>query len=90
MVVKTAHIDYLSAATLGQNLRLATWVAHNDNRLSLERAYQLVRLLDNAILLRGRTRFVCVELSTGKPRRMPKEFIQGYGSACINAEPMFR
>lgn len=89
MVVKTARIDYLSAATLGQDLQLATWVAHSDNKLCLERAYQLIRLSDAKTLLRGRTRFVCVELSTGRPRRMPKEFIAAYGSACVNAEPLF-
>jgi len=31
--------------------------------------------------LRAQTTFVCIELSTGKPKRMPSEFIQGYAPA---------
>ncbi|RYG63123.1 acyl-CoA thioesterase, partial [archaeon] len=27
--------------------------------------------------------FVCIELSTGKPKRMPGEFIEGYGQALM-------
>lgn len=84
MVVKTTHIDYIAPATLGQQLRLATWITHSDQKLSLERAYQLIRAEDGFTLLRGRTRFVCVELSSGRPKRLPKEFIRGYGKACLN------
>ncbi|MBT9529213.1 MAG: acyl-CoA thioesterase, partial [Pseudomonas sp.] len=25
--------------------------------------------------------FVCIEISTGKPKRMPVEFVEGYGRA---------
>jgi len=32
-------------------------------------------------LLRAHTTFVCIELSTGKPKRMPAEFLDGYGPA---------
>jgi len=27
---------------------------------------------------------VCIELSTGKARRMPQEFVSGYGQAMVN------
>jgi len=32
-------------------------------------------------LLRAQTTFVCIELSSGKPKRMPSEFLEGYGPA---------
>jgi len=89
MVVKTAHIDYLVAARDKDKLIMSTWIACKNNRLSLERAYQLTRVDDGVTLLRGRTLFVCVELSTGKPRRMPEEFTSGYGNVCVNAKPLF-
>lgn len=47
----------------------------------MTRRFQLVRPSDNLTLLRAQTTFVCIELSSGKPRRMPEEFIQGYGPA---------
>ena len=44
----------------------------------MTRRYQIVRESDGRTLLRGRTRWVCVALDSGKPRRMPPEFLQGY------------
>ena len=39
------------------------------------------RFAHGATLLRAQTTFVCIELSSGKPKRMPAEFIEGYGPA---------
>ena len=36
---------------------------------------------DGSTVLRGRWDLVCIELSTGRPRRMPPEFVQVYGAA---------
>ncbi|MEB0151077.1 acyl-CoA thioesterase, partial [Pseudomonas sp. CCC2.2] len=47
--------------------------------------FQLVRPADGATLLRAQTTFVCIELSTGKPKRLPPEFIEGYGPAVVTA-----
>jgi acyl-CoA thioester hydrolase len=47
----------------------------------MTRHFQLKRPSDNTTLLRAQTTFVCIELSTGKPKRMPAEFIEGYGPA---------
>jgi len=51
----------------------------------MTRHFQLVRPSDGTTLLRAQTTFVCIELSTGKPRRMPAEFIEGYGAAMAGA-----
>ncbi|MNT91856.1 hypothetical protein D3C72_2330240 [compost metagenome] len=50
----------------------------------MTRHFQLVRPSDNSTLLRAQTTFVCIELSTGKPKRMPAEFIEGYGPALLS------
>ena len=42
-------------------------------------ATELVEPIDD--VLRAQTTFVCIELSSGKPKRMPAEFIEGYGPA---------
>jgi acyl-CoA thioester hydrolase len=31
-------------------------------------------------------RFACIELSTGRPRRLPEEFIAGYGAAVLDSD----
>jgi hypothetical protein len=49
------------------------------------RRFQLKRPRDGVTLLRAQTTCACIELSSGKPRRMPAEFIDGYGPALIGA-----
>lgn len=52
-----------------------------DRKLTMARRFQVVRLADGVTLLRAGMRFACIELSSGRPRRLPKEFITGYGPA---------
>lgn len=86
-VVRRHELDYLAPALLGDKLALATWVDENDGRLSMWRGYQIVRHADRRTLLRGRTHWVCVDLATGRPRRMPPEFVSGYPVAKRDVPP---
>ena len=81
MVVRRHEIDYLAPSFEGDQVRVGTWLTDNDGKLSLWRRYQVVRAADGMTLLRGRTHFVCADLDTGKPRRMPEEFLRGYAVA---------
>ena len=81
MAIRRGEYDYLLPTDLGERLTLATWLAASDGKLSMERRFQLVRDSDGSTVLRGRWDLVCIELSTGRPRRMPPEFVQVYGAA---------
>ncbi|MCD5993166.1 acyl-CoA thioesterase [Pseudomonas sp. CDFA 602] len=81
MAVVRHEIDYLASAYEGDDLQLATWIVDWDKRLKMTRRFQLKRPSDNLTLLRAQTTFVCIELSSGRPKRMPIEFIDGYGAA---------
>jgi acyl-CoA thioester hydrolase len=52
-------------------------------KLTMERRFQLVRDRDQVTVLRGRWDLVCIELSSGLPRRMPAEFCDVYLSAVV-------
>lgn len=86
MVVKQHLLNYLQATRLGEALLLGTWLTGID-KLSLHRNYQLVRLSDGATVLRGRTHFVCVEIASGRVRRMPPEFFNVYSAAVRGDHP---
>lgn len=88
MAVLRHEIDYLSSAYAGDRLVMGTWIVESDQRLKMNRAFQLVRPRDNVTLVRAMTTFVCIELSSGKPKRMPPEFIDGYGKALIQPYPL--
>lgn len=79
MVARRHELDYLGASFEGDQLSIGTWIAENDQRLSILRRYQIIRNSDRKTLLDGCTRWVCVALSSGKPKRMPKEFVSAYG-----------
>lgn len=86
MVVHRHELDYLAPAHVGERLRLATWIVDCDGRLTLTRRFQLIRESDGITLLRARTRFACIELSSGRARRMPQRFVTTYGGACLDTE----
>ncbi|WP_434458000.1 acyl-CoA thioesterase [Stutzerimonas urumqiensis] len=88
MAVLRHEIDYLASAYAGDQLRMGTWIVESDQRLKMNRAFQLVREADGATLVRAMTTFVCIELSSGRPKRMPPEFIDGYGKALVQPYPL--
>ncbi len=81
MAMTRHEIDYLAPALAGDMLEVATWIREYDERLTMARRFQIVRPVDGVTLLRARTTFACIELSSGKARRMPPEFKTAYGRA---------
>lgn len=84
MAITHAEYSYLRASHEDQEILLATWIVEWDKKLSMKRHFQIVRVEDGVTLLRGCVKFVCIELSTGRPRRMPQEFVQKYGAAVLD------
>ena len=75
----TRHeIDYLRAAYPGDHVAIGNWVTLNDNRLRAERRFQIIRVPDREILLRARSYYVCTDLTTGRPARIPDIFKAGF------------
>lgn len=84
MAIRRGEYNYLLPARLGDEIELATWLVKSDGKLALERRFQLGRPADGAILLRAKWELVCIELSSGKPKRMPPEFSAAYNGAIIS------
>ena len=85
MAIRRGEYDYLLPTVLGEDLTLATWLVGGDGKLSMERRFQLVRARDGATVLRGRWELVCIDISGGRPRRMPPEFIDTYMPQVVRA-----
>jgi acyl-CoA thioester hydrolase len=84
MVIIRSEFDYLQASREGDEIAVATWIVAWDKKLTMERRFQVIRLNDEVTLLRAGMRFACVELSSGRPRRMPPAFLTGYGPAVLS------
>ena len=68
------EIDYIAAAYPDDTLAIANWVTINDGKLRAERKFQIIRLADKKTLLRAHSYYVCTNLTTGRPAKVPKEF----------------
>ena len=87
MAIRRGEYDYLLPTFVDEQLRLATWLLASDGKLTMERRFQLVRASDGATVLRGRWDLVCIELTSGRARRMPAEFCEIYLKAMVPPAP---
>ena len=71
-IVLRHEIDYKSAASLGDEIVLRTWVGEA-TRLKFERFTEVRRKVDNVLLAQARTLWVPVDSRTGKPMRVSAE-----------------
>jgi acyl-CoA thioester hydrolase len=83
MAIREGRYEYLLPSFEGEALVLGTWLTASDGRLTMERRFQLRRARDDATLVRGQWALVCIEISSGKPRRMPPEFLSAYEAVLV-------
>ena len=83
MALTKAEYNYLLATRLGEELEVGTWITTWDRRMLMERQMQIRSAATGETVLRAKLQFVCIEISTGKPKRPPKAFIDGYTPALI-------
>jgi acyl-CoA thioester hydrolase len=73
---------------------MATWILPAESRLCISRRFQLRRAADDATLMRAEVQYACIELSSGRPTRWPKEFraqyvpITGVANAASSLAPI--
>lgn len=84
MAIRHSEFDYLQAAYESDVLTVATWLTASDGKLSMERRFQVLRNSDGATLLRARWDLVCIEINSGRPKRMPEDFKRIYGAVIVN------
>ncbi len=77
MVAVEHHVQYRKAALEGDEIILRTWL--NDiNALYSFRQYAFFKASDHSLLFTGSTKWACVEIASGRPKRMSPTFIQAY------------
>ncbi|OTG81582.1 acyl-CoA thioesterase [Acinetobacter sp. ANC 4648] len=77
MVAVEHHVQYRKAAILGDEIILRTWLS-DINALYSFRQYAFYRAKDQSLLFTGSTKWACIEIATGRPKRMSPTFIQAY------------
>ncbi|OTG66541.1 acyl-CoA thioesterase [Acinetobacter silvestris] len=77
MVAVEHHVQYRKAALLGDEIVLRTWL-HDINTLYSFRQYAFYRAKDKSLLFTGSTKWACIEMASGRSKRMSPTFIQAY------------
>ena len=70
MAVWRTQVNYLGSAYEGDRIEVATWPVLNDGRLRIVRRFQIRRGSDGQTLVRALIQYVCIDLQTGKAKRM--------------------
>ena len=86
MVAVEHHVQYRKAALEGETIVLRTWLS-DINSLYLFRQYAFYRPSDKALLFVGNTKWACIEIDTGRPKRMSPTFTQAYQPISNEKDP---
>jgi len=81
VAINKGHYEYIQPCFENEKLLIGTWLTACDNKLRLERHFQIVNPASSKTVLRGHWWLICVALSTGKASRFPQEFVDSYGGA---------
>ena len=87
MVAVEHHVQYRKAALEGEELILRTWLCDLNALYSL-RLYAFYRPQDKSLLFMGNTQWACVEIKTGRPKRMSPTFTQAYQPLAADVNPL--
>ena len=87
MALARAEYDYRKATRAGDQLLVGTWITEWAGKMKMSRRLQVVCEQTGETVFRGVLEFVCIEISTGAPKRPPKEFIDIYGPVIATAAP---
>lgn len=85
MAIVKADYEYLQATRLGQELLIGTWLVACDGKLSCERKFEIKRKQDGQTVAKGVWKLICIDIATGKPKRMPNIFRDVYCAAIVNS-----
>lgn len=79
MAVRHAEYDYIASTYEGERLLVGTWLSEM-SAVQMRRYFQIVRPHDGSMVACAAWHLVCIELSTGKAKRLPTEFVSVYGA----------
>lgn len=86
MAAHRTEVEYVRAAVLGDFVLVGTWIVSSDERLRVERRFQVRRAaqvqgkpgIPGETMARARTEYVCINLDSGRAIRMPESFSRAY------------
>jgi acyl-CoA thioester hydrolase len=82
IIARRYRIEYRLPAFLGDELEVSTWVSE-PKRVTAVRHYTLKRVSDDTLLARAHVLWVWVNLDTGRPMRLPADFMDDFADNIV-------
>ena len=76
-VARSHEIEYLRPLFEGETVRIDTWI-DDVQRASCTRHYSFKRASDAVEVARGRTKWVCIDVGSGRPRAIPDDLLTAF------------
>jgi len=76
-VAREHRIEYLLPTFLGDELEIHTWL-NAVRRVRAHRRYEFFSKSDGKLVVRGETERVYVDMKTGKPIKIPADFLEAF------------
>jgi acyl-CoA thioester hydrolase len=83
-VVREHQITYLQPTFVGEKITLVSWLESQRGASSIRKT-RIIRDRDEAELARAVTRWVLVEMESGRPCRIPQSFLDAYRDGTITS-----
>lgn len=83
VAINKASYEYFLPSFENEKLLVGTWLTACDNKLRLERRFQMINPETEKTVLRGHWLLICMSLKTGRAAKFPQEFIDIYGGAIV-------
>jgi len=85
-IVRSHSIEYFHPAFAGDEVAVLTWVS-NFRKVRSFRKYKVIRIDDNKLLARAETKWVFLDVETGRPRSIPREITELFELVPVSQEP---
>lgn len=78
MAVRDISLQLIGSAYEGNRLQVGNWISRSDGKLRASRQFQIINETTGKTLARADIDFVCTNLDTGRPVKMPEVFARTY------------
>ena len=78
MAAQRTELHYVAPALAGDRLLVGDWIVQCNGRVRAQRRFQIVREADSTTLLRALGMYVCIDIDSGRPARMPPLYRERY------------
>ena len=81
-VVIRSENSFTGSLFEGDQVAISTWIISTDKKIRLSRFFQVINIDKDQSIFTSFVDYACISLTSFKPVRMPKLFVENYNVTC--------